>query len=109
MPILSARVNLNKRHTPEQHMARRDAAFAALYRIYCDVTALWRLCAHKRCRRHRCCCGDSVACVERGWSTVPRGLRPRVRAQVRAGGPARVPPINNLEWEMRQHPPSWVR
>jgi len=108
MPILSARVNLNKRYTAEQQTARRKAASVALCRVYCDVIGLWRSCALKRCKRHRRCCGDSCACLDRGRSAVPRGLRHRIHAEVRAGGPARTPPINNLEWEMRQNPPGWL-
>jgi hypothetical protein len=105
MPIFSARVNLNKRHTPEQKLQRQDAAYFALYRIYCDVIAAWRGCAKKSCKRHRRCCGDPFACLDRAWPQEPASARPRIHAAVRAGGPMRVAPVNNIEWEMRRDPP----
>ena len=108
MPILSARVNLNKRYTPEQHRARGSAARSALCRIYCDVMSLWRGCANKRCKRHRRCLGKAGPCLERGRVGVPRGLHPKILAEVRAGGPARLAPINNLEWQIRRNPPGWL-
>jgi hypothetical protein len=108
MPILSGRVNFNKHTTPEQRAQRRAAALTALFRIYCDVIGLWRGCAKKRCKRHRRCSGDPSACIERGWPAVPRSRRPRIHAEVRAGGPARIPPINNVERRMRQDPPGWL-
>jgi hypothetical protein len=108
MPILSARVNLNKRYTPEQHRARGSAARSALCRIYCNVMALWRGCANKRCKRHRRCLGKAGPCLERGRVGVPRGLHPKILAEVRAGGPARLAPINNLEWQIRRNPPGWL-
>jgi hypothetical protein len=109
MPILSARVNLNKRHTPAQQKARRDAASIALCRVYCDVIGLWRGCAKKSCRRHRHCRGDPWPCLQRGRSGVPRGLYYRIEGEVRLGGPRRVPPLNNIEWTMRQDPPGWLK
>ncbi len=108
MPILSARVNFNKHTTPEQRQARERAARAALCRIYCDVMALWRSCATKRCKRHRRCCGKAAPCLERGRLGVPRGLHAKILAEVRAGGPARLAPINNVERQLRRDPPGWL-
>jgi len=39
---------------------------------------------------------------------VPHGLRHKIIAAVRAGGPRRLPPINNLETQMRRDPPRWL-
>ncbi len=109
MPIVSSHANLHKRHTAAQITARRNAATVALCRIYCDVMALWRGCAIKRCKRHRRCRGDAWRCLQRGRGGVPRGMYPKIIAEVRAGGPTRVPPINNLETEMRRDPPGWLK
>jgi len=49
------------------------------------------------------------SCLQRGRAGVPRGLYPKIIAEVRAGGPKRLAPINNLEAEMRRHPPGWLR
>jgi len=108
MPIVSARVNFYKRHTAKELEARRDAAMLALCRIYCDVIGLWKACANKRCKRHRRCCGDTWPCLQRGRAGVPHGLRHKIIAAVRAGGPRRLPPINNLETQMRRDPPRWL-
>jgi hypothetical protein len=109
MPILSARVNLNKRHTPEQKRQLRDAAYFALYRVYCDVIAAWRSCAKKSCKRKQRCCGDPAACIDRAWPKVRVGARRQIHAAVCAGGPMRVAPVNNLELEMRRDPPGGLK
>lgn len=107
MPILSARVNLHKRYTAAQHVARQQAAMNALRRIYCDVVGLWRSCAVRRCKRHRRCCGDAWSCLQRG--RVPASLRARIHEQVRTGGPDRLPPVNSVERKMRDDPPAgWL-
>lgn len=108
MPIVSARVNFYKRHTAEELAARRDAATLALCRIYCDVIGLWKACANKRCKRQRRCCGDTWPCLQRGRAGVPHGRRAKIIAAVRAGGPRRLPPINDLETQMRRDPPRWL-
>jgi hypothetical protein len=109
MPILSGRVKLNKRHSPEQHTARRNAALDALNRIYCDVMATWRWCPKKSCKRHRRCSGDAWPCLQRALPQLPRGMHPQILAQVRAGGPRRVTPVNDIERDMRLDPPGWVK
>ena len=105
MPILSARLkDLHKRHTPEEQEKRGKRARIALCRIHCDVLGLWRRCANKRCKRYRRCRGDAWPCLQRARGSVPKGMRENIFRQVRAGGPFHVPPVNNLEWEMRQTP-----
>jgi hypothetical protein len=108
MPIVSARVNLHKRHTAEELAAREKAATAALCRIYCDVIGLWKACAIKPCKRHRRCCGEPWPCLVRGRDGVPRALRHKIIAAVRAGGPRRLPPINSMESQLRRYPPNWL-
>jgi hypothetical protein len=109
MPILSARVNFHKRHSAAQQVARRDAAMRALARIYCDVIESWRSCANKNCKRHRHCDGDAWPCLQRSLPQVPRGLHPRILAQARAGGPRHLAPLNNIERELRELPPGWLK
>ena len=108
MPIVSARVNLHKRHTAEELEALRHAATVAVCRIYCDVIGLWRGCAGKRCKRHRRCCGEPWPCLVRGRAGVPSGRRHQIVAAVRAGGPRRLKPINSIESELRRFPPNWL-
>ena len=108
MPEVPVRANLHKRHSYEEQKRRRGAAENALCRIYCDVTRQWRACANRRCKRHRRCCGDAWECAKRGKSGVPASMRERILADVRAGGPARVPPINNFEADMRRDPSRWL-
>ncbi|MFZ0610277.1 MAG: hypothetical protein WAM75_21655 [Xanthobacteraceae bacterium] len=36
-------------------------------------------------------------------------LYPKILVEVRAGGSAKLPPINNLESDMRRDPPGWLR
>ena len=104
MPASSARGNFYKRHTPEERKKRDMRARIAMTRVHCDVLALWRSCIHKRCKRHRRCRGDAAPCLHRVFRTIPRSRRDWIFRQVRAGGPFRVPPVNDLEWEMRQTP-----
>ncbi len=109
MTIISTRVNLHKRYTADELEARRKAATKALCRIYCDVIGFWRGCTNKQCKRHRRCCGEPWPCLQRGLPGVPRGMHAKIIAAVRAGGPERIAPINNLESEMRRNPPGWLR
>jgi len=98
------RQDLNKRYTPRQQQALRNAARAATQRLYCDVLALWRGCANKECRRHLRCMGEPGACLKRGWKKVPRHRHDRLRAEVMAGGPRRIPTATHKEWGMRRYP-----
>ncbi len=102
MPILSSRVNFNKHTTPEARQARDNAARGALCRIYCDVMALWRSCANRRC------CGKSGPCLERGRVGVPRRRHRQILAAVCAGGARRLAPINHAELKLRRDPPGWL-
>ncbi len=36
-------------------------------------------------------------------------MRPRIHAAVLAGGPMRVAPVNNVEWEVRRDPPGQLK
>jgi hypothetical protein len=92
----------NKRYTPEQQQALRNAARSATQRLYCDVLERWRSCKTKSCRRHLRCTGDAAACF--------RGIRPEqidnaVRAAVIAGGPRKIPPATHKEWVARRYLP----
>ena len=99
---------LNKRYTPRQQQQRYNAAKAATQRLYCDVLQFWRGCTGKGCRRHLRCMGDPAACLKRGWQNVSNKQRRWAFAEVRAGGPGRIPPANHKEWNMRHTPPSTI-
>jgi len=104
MPASSAHSNRYKCYTPQEQEQRAKRARIAMTRVHCDVLALWRGCANKRCKRHRRCRGDAAPCLHRTFGTIPRSMGDTIFRQVRAGGPFRVPPVNDLEWEMRQTP-----
>jgi len=81
----------NKGLTPGEAVARREAAFAAIRRLYREVLPLWRSCPRGHCRRHlRCCSDDPRACLKRGWPLMPPALQKLAFDQVVAGGPWRV-------------------
>jgi hypothetical protein len=48
----------NKRLTPDDQAAQRDAAFAAIRRLYGEALPIWRFCRHGYCRRHKACIGS---------------------------------------------------
>ena len=95
----------NKRATPDEQTVQREAAFAAIRRLYCEVLPLWRACARGYCRRHRCCLGDA-GCLKRGWPLMPQVLQQQAYDRVLAGGPRRVPPATHVERQLRQFPAS---
>jgi hypothetical protein len=96
----------SKRLTPDEQAAQREAAFAAIRRLYCEALPLWRSCPRGYCRRHRCCRGDTRACLKRGWPLMPPELQSEACRQVAAGGPRRVPPATHTEWDLRRFPPT---
>jgi hypothetical protein len=96
----------NKRLTPDEQVVQREAAFAAIRRLYCEVVPVWRACPRGGCRRHRCCHGDAAACLKRGWPLVPPQLQKLAHDQVALGGPRRLPPATHTEWELRRFPAS---
>jgi hypothetical protein len=96
----------NKRLTPEEDVAQREAAFAAIRRLYCEVVPVWRFCRRGYCRRHQQCCGDIGPCLERGWPLIPPELQKAAFDQVQVGGPRRLPPATHKEWRLRRYPPS---
>jgi hypothetical protein len=96
----------NKRWTPDEQNAQREAAFTAIRRLYGEALPLWRVCVRGYCRRHKCCAGDAAHCLKRGWPLMPPHLQAAAFAQVKLGGPRRRPPATHLEWELRNYPPS---
>ena len=92
--------------TPMGQEAQRNAAFAAIRRLYCESLPLWRSCPRGSCRRHRCCNGDSTACLRRTWPLMPQDLQQQAYDQVRRGGPRRVWPATSMEWKLRGFPPT---
>ncbi len=99
----------NKRMTPEEEVAQREAAFAAIRRLYREVLPLWRSCERGYCRRHKSCCGDDNAgrkCLARAWPLLSPQAQNRAHWQVALGGPGRLPPATHMEWQLRRYPPS---
>ena len=84
----SEKGNYQKRRSFEQGKAEIDAAHRATFRLYGDALRLWRRCAQRRCRRHRCCLGDAQHCFGRAWPFVPPSLRRRAQKQVHRRRPA---------------------
>jgi len=98
------RGHYNKRLTPDEQVVRREAAFAAIRRLYCEVVPVWRFCERGYCRRHRQCTGDAARCLARGWPSMPPEVQKAAFHQVVAGGPHRRPPATHTEWHLRRFP-----
>jgi hypothetical protein len=96
----------NKRLTPDEQVVQREADFAAIRRLYCEVVPVWRSCRRGYCRRHQSCRGEAGACLARAWPLLPPALQNAAYAQVIAGGPRRQPPATHTEWALRRFPPS---
>jgi hypothetical protein len=96
----------NKRLTPDEQAAQRDAAFAAIRRLYGEALPLWRFCRRGFCRRHKACIGDVQSCLARGWPHMPAELQIEAHHTVMRGGPRRLPPATHSEWQLRRFPPS---
>lgn len=86
--------------------AQREAAFAAIRALYCELLPLWRLCARGYGRRHHTCGGDGAACLKRGWPLMPPQVQARAYELVMRGGPRRVRSATHMEWVLRGYPPS---
>jgi len=96
----------NKRLTPDEQVAQREVAFAAIRRLYAEALPLWRFCRRGDCRRHHMCGGEVRPCLARAWPLFPPALQETAHALVRAGGPRRLPASTHVEWLLRRFPPS---
>jgi hypothetical protein len=97
----------NKRLTPDEQVVQREAAFAAIRRLYAESLPLWRFCPSGFCRPHKRCSGkDVLRCLEHGWPRMPPEQQTRVHREVIAGGPRHIPPASHVEWDLRRYPPS---
>ena len=96
----------NKRLTPDEQEVQREAAFAAIKRLYCAVVPVWRTCRRGYCRRHRCCIGSPGPCLKRAWPLLPKPIQDRAQKEVQAGGPHRIAAATHTEWLLRRFPPS---
>ena len=83
----------------------REAAFAAIKKLYAASLPLWRYCPRGFCRRHKICAGDQN-CLKRVAPLLPDAVWGPAIAAVKRGGPARLPPANPIERELRHFPPS---
>ncbi len=96
----------NKRLTPDEQVAQREAAFAAIRRLYAEALPLWRFCRRGYCRRHQQCSGEARHCLARGWPLMPAELQTQAFEEVIRGGPRRLPPATHTEWHLRRFPPT---
>jgi len=96
----------NKRLTPDEQAAQRDAAFAAIRHLYGEALPLWRFCRRGSCRRHRADSGDGPSCLNRAWPHMSAELQTEAHQAVMRGGPRRLPPATHTEWQLRRYPPS---
>jgi hypothetical protein len=92
--------------TEAGRQAQREAAFAAIRRLYCESLPLWRTCSRGYCRRHRCCGADGAVCLPRAWPIMPPDVQEQAYELVRRGGPRRLRPATHMEWILRGYPPS---
>lgn len=76
---------------------RGNVARAVVRRLYWALAPLWRGCTRGACRRHKSCHGDHDKCLARAWPLIPQGERNDICAEVRRGGPRRIPPLTDLE------------
>jgi hypothetical protein len=90
--------------TAEEETARRQAAFAAIKRLYAEVLPVSSTCPRGHCRRHQRCFGNLGPCLERVWPQMPPEVQERAYNQVKAGGPRQVPPATSLERGLRRFP-----
>ena len=95
-----------KRSTPDEQVAQREIAFAAIKRLYAESLPLWRVCGRGFCRRHQRCGGEAVKCMTRAWPLVPPEVQRRAYEEVMRGGPRRLPPATHLEQHLRGYPPT---
>jgi hypothetical protein len=102
----SARGPYNEKLMRQDEVMQREAAFAAIKRLYCEALPLWRSCPRGYCRRHQCCIGEAAKCLPRGWPLMPAELQVRAFREVLVGGPQRRPPATPLERRLRRYPPT---
>jgi hypothetical protein len=96
----------NKRLTPDEEVAQRELAFAAIRRLYGETVPVWLSCRRGHCRRHKSCNGNVGPCLTRSWPLLPPALQKAAYDQVCLGGPQRRPPATHMEWELRSFPPT---
>jgi hypothetical protein len=102
--------NFNKRSTAQARAVLADAAQATTARLYADVLEFWKICRCKKCKRHRRCAGEVMACLRRHMPSVAEHNHEAARSWVMLGGRTRIPPANHVESAMRRTPASlWFR
>ena len=94
-----------KHISQEERRALREAAFAAIKKLYAACLPLWRHCRRGACRRHKICAGGD-GCLKRAWPLLTEEVQDAAFHQVMAGGPRRIPPATAVERELRHFPPS---
>lgn len=90
MPQRPNKSSRQRKLTGAQFSARYKAEKIRQQRRYCDVFALWRRCANRRCRRQRTCVGDQGACLKRALVAVPHAAQWQVRQDFLAATPKNI-------------------
>jgi hypothetical protein len=93
------RVELPKKMTTEQYVARFNAEKAALQRHYCTVFKFWLACPFKPCRKSRACRGEQYACLKRSIERVPRDIQFQARQRIMEATPATADPPERMARE----------
>ena len=94
-----------KRLSYDERRVYREAAFAAIKKLYAASLPLWRYCPRGVCRRHKICAGDD-GCLKRVAPLLPGEVWGPAMKAVEQGGPKRIPPANPIERALRNFPPS---
>lgn len=89
----------------DEERVYREAAFAAIKKLYAASPPLWRYCRRGHCRRHKICAGGAD-CLPRIAPLLPNEVWGPAIAAVKRGGPQRIPPADPIERELRTFPPS---
>jgi hypothetical protein len=82
-------------------------ADAEIWRWTNDQFRFWTMCANRRCKRARRCCGEPLLCLDHHLPQVPRNARDRVRHQL-AGAmrDARSSIVQGQATSFQNHSPS---
>jgi hypothetical protein len=94
-----------QRMKPEEKKRLREAALAAIAKLYAEIVPLWPGCQRGPCRRHQCCNGDVGTCLKRTWPQLSSQAQEAALVLLKQGGPRRVPAQSSIEREYRTYRP----
>jgi hypothetical protein len=94
-----------QRMRPEEKKRLRNAADAAIDKLYAEIVPLWPGCQRGACRRHHHCNGEIGACLKRTWPLLSAQAQEAALVSLKQGGPRRVPAQSSIEREYRTYRP----